>query len=104
MASCDPMESPSGRACEVSMKRWRLRMASRMRAMTAAVLSRVTELASLGLGMGCRRVWLGLGGVVGGCRACLGRPAGAFLLEVAEDLLDPIVLLDALVEEEVQLG
>src|SRR4051794_16959701 len=102
MASCDPMESPSGRACEVSTKRWRLRMASRMRSMTAAVLSRVRELASLGWVMGCRRVWLGVGGV-GGCGVGLRRPAGAFLLEIAEDLLDPIVLPDALVEEEVQL-
>ena len=31
IASCDPMESPSGRACELITNRWRARIASRMR-------------------------------------------------------------------------
>ena len=38
IASCEPMESPSGRACELITNRWRARIASRMRAIGPALL------------------------------------------------------------------
>src|SRR5918993_1446455 len=38
IASCDPMESPSGRECELMTNRWRARIASQMRAIGPALL------------------------------------------------------------------
>src|SRR3954468_11242808 len=104
MASCDPIESPSGRACEVSTNRCRLRMASQMRRTMSGGLSSGTALASVGWVMFSRGVRSGIGRLGRRARGLrLRRTAGALLLEIAEDLLDPVVLLDALVEEEVQL-
>src|SRR5918994_4303535 len=38
IASCDPIESPSGRACELMTNRWRERIASQMRAIGPVLL------------------------------------------------------------------
>src|SRR5918993_4009088 len=38
IASCEPMESPSGRECELITNRWRARIASQMRAIGPALL------------------------------------------------------------------
>src|SRR5512145_388654 len=87
-ASCEPMESPSGRACDVSRNRCRERMASRIWRRTG----------------GCRpSCGLFVVSVIVSRRLLRGRDAGALRLQLLQDALDPIVALDALVEEELQL-
>src|SRR5580765_2245845 len=79
MASCDPIESPSGRACEDSTKRWRARTASTI----------------------CRSS--GLVVVIGGRFGRHGA-AGAAGADAVEELLDPVLAGDRLVVEELEFG
>src|SRR5471032_3244155 len=73
------MESPSGRACDEIRKRLRARIASRIS---------VFGVFMRDFGV----VWRGR------------RPCVRFGLQFLEDLLDPILLGDRLVEEELELG
>src|SRR5919197_1814389 len=80
MASCDPMESPSGRACDERTKRCRERIASTMR-------------------------WRSEVGVVirdGSRGLTLARSAGA-LVQLVEELLDAILAGDRFVVDELQI-
>src|SRR5437899_6943624 len=72
-ASCDPIESPSGRACEERTNRCRTRMASVIRSSSGARLL----------------VWIGV--VVGAC------------MNVAEDLLDALLAGDRFIVHEYEL-
>ena len=101
MASCEPMASPSGRTCETITKRWRVRMASAIP--DAVGLSRGRHSSSVGRGTSSRSASV--------CVAASGgRVAGAMLggcvvrVEVAEDLLDPVLMRDRFVETELELG
>src|SRR5688572_5935082 len=77
MATCDPIASPSGRECEVTTKRCRWRMASRIAAIDSALIRIV----------GCERCVR-----CRGCNRCVG--------DFAQQLLDAILVADALVELE----
>src|SRR5689334_9564801 len=87
IASCEPMASPSGRTCDDSTKRCRLRISSatRARADTSVVAVIVT-------GSGIRNP----GSAVGGTLCVL-------LVNVAKDLLDAVLIRDRFVEPELQL-
>src|SRR4051794_14798239 len=78
IASCDPMESPSGRECELMTNRWRSRIASQIR-VTASVLF---------VGV----VWWGIL-----CGTRVGR------VDLLQQLLDPRLVGDRLVEHEINL-
>src|SRR5258705_2397078 len=84
IANCEPIESPSGRTCEDSTKRCRLRISSAIRARIAVSVAVV--------------VTLGVG------RWKLGVPLGVLLVDVAEDLFDAVLVGDRLVEPELDLG
>src|SRR5688572_21754328 len=75
MASADPIASPSGRMCDVITKRWRARIAS-------ATCARVAGSVAVGV-IGC---------------------VGVLFVEVAQDLLDAVLMGNRLVEAEVDLG
>src|SRR5258708_15077884 len=78
MASCDPMESPSGRECEESTNRRRVRTASTI-------------------------CWIsGLVVVIGG-RIRRHGAAGAAGADGVEELLDPVLAGDRLVVKELEL-
>src|SRR5262245_36797444 len=79
IASWDPMASPSGRTCDDSTKRCRLRISSAMRART---LTSVAVVIVAGFG-GALRV---------------------LFVNVAQDLLNPILVRDRFVEPEFELG
>src|SRR6478736_17619 len=79
MASCEPIESPSGREWDERTKRWRERTASTMRAMSGLVVIGVCR----GIGCGARRVFRGA--------------------NLVEELFDPILAGDRLVVEELEL-
>src|SRR5262249_41987626 len=78
MASCDPIESPSGRECDDNTKRWRERTASTICAISGVVV--------IGI-----RVRVGEVG---------GRLRGA---NVVQELLDAVLARDRLVVEELDL-
>src|SRR6266480_3523394 len=84
IASCDPIESPSGLAWEVSRKRWWRRISSQIRRTAPAAASTgsliiVARPACLAAGVG---------------------PAGPFRLQFLKNLFDAVALLDRLVVEE----
>src|SRR5262245_9494531 len=97
MASCEPMASPSGRRCETTTKRCRARMAS-------AICAGVVSVAVVD--MGCVRapevllVSMVVGGLCGACSG--GGPLRLLLVQVTQDLLDPVLVGDGLVEPELQ--
>src|SRR5258705_8562565 len=110
IASCEPMASPSGRTCEDSTKRCRVRISSAIRARMAAAVSVAVvvirpESGNCGPGCGIRDP--GSGAVVvtlGVGRWKLGFPLGVFLVDVAKDLFDAVLVRDRLVEPELDLG
>src|SRR6266545_2003115 len=75
IASCEPMESPSGRACDVSRKRRRRRISYRICRSAAAVAS-----------------------------SFAGSFVISGIVELQEDSLDAVALLDRFVVEESELG
>src|SRR5688572_2205685 len=85
------MESPSGRAWEVRRNRCRRTIASQMSSMTPPRPGRWGSLFIVAGLSGARGVghW---------------RRGGTLRLEVLQNLLDPVLLLDRLVEEEIELG
>src|SRR5690349_6997400 len=99
IASCEPIESPSGRACEVSRKRGRARISSRIRAMSAAAAA--GSLPSSPVAAASVVVFVLV--IRCGCGWRFGRGLAARRVELMEDLLDAISALDGLVEEEFQL-
>src|SRR3954452_2109350 len=98
MASCEPIESPSGRAWEVRRKRWRPRISSLIWSTTAAsagasptccsllIRAGVVDIAIIFTRFGKRRLPLGFG------------------TQSLQDLFDAVVLLDRLVEHPGELG
>src|SRR5688572_31425224 len=95
------MASPSGRACDVTTNRWWRRTCSTMRASAVSVSVAVWVIGDGGDG--------GDGGAIGRCVGAFG--GGAFALpqrflfvQIAQDLLDAILVRDGLVELEVDLG
>src|SRR3990170_5964761 len=93
MASCEPIESPSGRACEVRRKRWRRRISSLISPTTA---SAGTEVGSLLIWVGVVDIVIGFAGSGGG----VPRFSGQSL----QDALDAVVLLDRVIEHPGELG
>src|SRR5262252_6979861 len=83
MASCDPMESPSGRACE------EIRNLRR-----ACIASQISVFVVVCVAILCR----------GGFARVLGGSCGLFGFQVLEDLFDAILPGDRFVVEELQLG
>src|SRR3954469_15387041 len=79
MASCEPIESPSGRECEESTNRCRVRTASTIRAISGLVVV-----------------------IRGGSRSA--RPPGAAGANVVEQLFDPVLAGNRFVVVELQLG
>src|SRR3954470_20763128 len=92
IASCEPMESPSGRACEVRRKRLRRRISSRICCTGAAGM---TPAADCSLFIVFGPVAHAIVDARGGGR--LGRSFG---VEILQDFLDAVVLLDGFVERE----
>src|SRR3954454_5648818 len=98
MASCEPIESPSGRAWEVRRKRWRPRISSLIWSTTAAsagasptccsllIRAGVVDIAIIFARFGKRRLPLGFG------------------TQSLQDLFDAVVLLDRLVEHPGEFG
>src|SRR5262245_54948095 len=80
MASCDPIESPSGRECDETTKRCRERMASTICGSSGGL------------------VVIGIGGCVGGVDGSL---RGA---NVVQELLDAVLAGNGFVVEELDLG
>src|SRR5262245_36964 len=80
MASCDPIESPSGRECEESTNRFRERIASTMRCSGASLFGVIRR------------------GVVGG--RVVGRRPG---VKLVEDAFDAILAGDRIVIDESEL-
>src|SRR4051794_40717163 len=85
IASWEPIESPSGRACDVRRKRRRVRMASPMCRTADGMLVSTDSLIIVARS---GRVVLD------------GGSAGPLRLEVLEDPFDPVARLDRVVEEE----
>src|SRR5688572_3102148 len=90
-ASCEPMESPSGRAWEVSRKRWRFSSSSRICRRTGSAAVAVV-------------VWLIVLGVVRGVAIGIFGAAGRAGADLLQDALDAVSALDRFVEEEFELG
>src|SRR5215211_5176104 len=92
IASCEPIESPSGRAWEVIRNRRRLVISSQIRSIASAALSARGSLLvvfDVWVIVSCHKiVEVGIG--------------GAFCLDVEHDLLDPILAFDAVVVRELQ--
>src|SRR2546423_6882129 len=88
IACCEPMASPSGRTCDESTKRCRLRISSAIR--PRVVVSVAASVIRTGFGT---RDW----GLVAG------RALGVLFVDVAEDLLDAVLVRDRLVEPELDL-
>src|SRR6476620_3636530 len=98
MASCEPIESPSGRAWEVRRKRWRPRISSLISSTTAAstgaaptccsllIRAGVVDIAIVFARFGKRRLPLGFG------------------TQSLQNLFDAVVLLDRLVEQPGEFG
>src|SRR5919112_5118149 len=95
IASCDPIESPSGRACDVRRKDLRRRISSRICSTGAAG---ITPAADCSLFIVFGPVAHAIVDARGGGR--LGR---SFRVELLQQFLDAVVLLDGLVEGECQL-
>src|SRR5688572_18187908 len=95
IASCEPMESPSGRACEVIRKRCRAKIASRICPTSASAPAGRTGETGLFIN-GCF-VWARVRGRRGRIAGGSLDPFGA---DFVEDSLDPIAALDRFVEEE----
>src|SRR3954470_13376934 len=93
IASCDPIESPSGRAWEVRRNRWRRRISSRICSTGASTVTPppVSLLIVVLPVAPC---------VVHGRRG--GRLRRALRVELLENPLDAVVLFDRLVEREGQ--
>src|SRR5918994_5837183 len=96
IASCEPIESPSGRACEVIRNRCRRRMSSRSwcRMVVDTGAPERTPRSSMSFVV-FTLIWSRRG--LRGRLAALG-------VEVPKDLLDAIAALDRFVEKELQLG
>src|SRR6266508_140544 len=92
IASCEPIESPSGRACDVSRNRCR-----------RTISSRICRTGADAVATGSLIIVARLGRVVAGCLTDA-RPVGPFRVELLEDALDAVALLDRLVEKECELG
>src|SRR5262245_43284642 len=96
IASCEPIASPSGRTCDESTKRCRLRISSAMRARTltsvAVVIVSGYGIRNLGSGLGIR---LGM---------ALGGAPRVFFVKVAQNLFNPVLVCDRFVEPEFELG
>src|SRR2546426_5183346 len=92
IASCEPMESPSGLVCEISRNRCR-RMIS----------SRICRTGVDALATGSLIIVARLGRIMAGRRTDA-RLVGPFRVELLENALDAIALLDRLVEQECELG
>src|SRR5688500_17988297 len=123
MASCDPSESPSGRACEVNKNRCRARISRQISVTTLVAESGgADKIPSTGCSS-CRSVPAGwvviqcLSGrpiaevsaafsAVGGSRAGVDRlPVRlALRIDLVKDLFDAIAAFDRLIEEEFELG
>src|SRR5688500_8905766 len=88
------MASPSGRACEVTTKRRRLWTTSTMR----ATVSWSVPLWIIGEGANRARIVGRLGS------GALALPLRFFFMEIAEDLLDPVLVGDRFIEMELQFG
>src|SRR4051812_34753108 len=99
IASCEPMESPSGRACDVIRKRCLAFTASRIWAINApAVAWRASGTGLLiGVRLAARRVGRGRIGVV-----LTGRRGAALDAEFVENPLDAVAAFDRFVEEELE--
>src|SRR4051794_23896638 len=81
------MASPSGRTCEDSTKRCRLRISSAMRARVAVSVAAVAIVSGLGtVGVALRAFALRI-----------------FFVDVLEDSLDAVLVRDRLVEPELEL-
>src|SRR5262245_54435951 len=104
IASCEPMASPSGRTCDDSTNRCRRRISSTMRARTLTSVAIVIVSGSR----------IRYPGSVVGVELCVvvGADAGVgcggalriFFVDVAQDLLDPVLVRDRFVEPELELG
>src|SRR6476469_1506330 len=92
IASCEPMESPSGLACDVSRNRCRRMISSRICRTGVDVVA-----------TGSLIIVARLGRVVAG-RVTDARTVSPFRVELLEDALDAVGLLDGLVEQERQFG
>src|SRR4029453_17148017 len=96
IASCEPIESPSGRACDVIRKRCRLITAPRIRLISAsAVAGRASGtglLIGLRLAAGLWRRGVGPAVALGGVTS--------LRVDFVQDAFDSIAALDRLVEEE----
>src|SRR3954466_9546857 len=88
IASCDPMESPSGLAWDVSRKRCRRRISSEIRRTAEAAVS--TDSLIIVWRTDC---------VVGAIGSC-----GPFRLELLKNPFDTVGVFDRLVVEEGQFG
>src|SRR5688572_5383815 len=99
MATCDPIASPSGRECDVTTKRCRWRMASRMAAIDSALIRIVGGTG----GVGCVRC-VGYVGCVRLARRSADRRGGGCVRDFAQQLFDAVLVADALVELEGDFG
>src|SRR4026208_660217 len=86
IANCDPIESPSGLAWDVSRKRWRRRTSSQIRRTAAAAVS-TRSLIIVGR-TECLVVGFG--------------PCGPFCFQLLKNSFDAVALFDRLVVEERQ--
>src|SRR5678816_891592 len=93
MASDDPTASPSGLACEVTTNRRRARISSTICWSAGSVGFGVTDGAGLAEVVMRRRVGFGHG-----CLSTL-----FFFVQIAQDLLDAVLVPDGFVELELQL-
>src|SRR5918993_5655077 len=98
MASDEPMASPSGRMCDVITNRCRLRISSATCARVVGESVAVVVIRSVGLFLRCGP---GIGLLVCGPR--LGGALRFFLVKVAQDLLDAVLVGNRLVETELEL-
>src|SRR5438067_4231167 len=77
MASCDPIESPSGRECDETTNRWRAR--------TSWTIRRISGVTALGVGLVIVIVWI-------------------VRVDFVEQLFDAVLARDRFIVEELQLG
>src|SRR3954470_24909791 len=98
MASCEPIESPSGRAWEVRRKRWRPRISSLISSTTAASAGASPTCCSLLIRAGVVDI-----AIIFARFGNRGLPLW-FGTQALQDLFDPVVLLDRLVEHPGELG
>src|SRR5687768_14428573 len=98
MASCDPIESPSGLEWEVSRNRRRASTSSRMRARSTWAGACTTAESFILVSLVPNPVGSGIG--IAGCASRRG--FAAFRSDVLQDLLDAIAAFDGFVEDELE--